>query len=123
MNIGCNLKKYRKKNNFTQEYVANILNISRQAISAWENNQSYSDIDTLLILSQLYDVSLDYLFGISSEDEFKDPIPMISSHKETEPLISKKAISSIKIYIWIISIFEVCHLLFHIYLFIHQNAL
>lgn len=46
------LKRYRKKNNFTQEFVAEQLNISRQAISSWENNLSCPDIENLILLSR-----------------------------------------------------------------------
>lgn len=63
MDISGYLKYYRKKNNFTQEYVAKKLNISRQAISAWENNLACPDLESLLSLSRLYKVSLDDLIG------------------------------------------------------------
>ena len=63
MDISKLLKDYRKKNNLTQEYVAHQLNISRQALSAWENNLSCPDIENLLLLSDLYKVSLDKLVG------------------------------------------------------------
>lgn len=58
MDIGKILKDYREKNNLTQENLAKYLNISRQAISAWENNLSRPDLETLLILSNIYKVSL-----------------------------------------------------------------
>jgi len=58
MNIGKILKDYREKNNLTQENLAEYLNISRQAISAWENNLSRPDLETLLLLSNIYKVSL-----------------------------------------------------------------
>lgn len=63
MDIGKLLKDYREKNNLTQENVANYLNISRQAISAWENNLSRPDLETLLLLSNIYKVSLNKLIG------------------------------------------------------------
>ncbi len=65
MDIGKLLKDYREKNNLTQENVANYLNISRQAISAWENNLSRPDLETLLLLSNIYKVSLNKLIGQS----------------------------------------------------------
>lgn len=61
MEISNQLKCYRKKNNYTQEYVANCLNISRQAISAWENSSACPDLENLILLSQLYEISLDDL--------------------------------------------------------------
>lgn len=61
MDISKLLREYRKRNQLTQEDVANQLNISRQAISAWENNLSCPDLDNLLRLHNLYGFSLDYL--------------------------------------------------------------
>lgn len=63
MDIGKLLKDYREKNNLTQENVAKYLNISRQAISAWENNLSRPDLETLLLLCNIYNVSLNKLIG------------------------------------------------------------
>lgn len=63
MDISNMLKACRKQNNYTQEYVANQLNISRQAISAWENNNACPDLENLLLLSRLYGTSIDVLLG------------------------------------------------------------
>lgn len=56
------LKELRLEYGYSQKYVAEQLNISRQAISKWENGRSYPDIDNLRLLSALYDVSLDSFF-------------------------------------------------------------
>ena len=63
MQIGSYLKEHRKSRHFTQEQVANELHISRQAISAWENNASFPDLENLVLLSQLYQTSVDSLIG------------------------------------------------------------
>ncbi len=55
--IGQNIYELRKKNNFTQEELANKLNISFQAISKWENGVSYPDISLLPIIADLFKVS------------------------------------------------------------------
>lgn len=60
---GEHLKELRERKNISQEQVARELNISRQAISKWENNKAFPDIDNLVELSNLYDVSLDELVG------------------------------------------------------------
>ncbi len=49
----------RKK--LTQEQVAELLGVSRQTISNWENEKSYPDIISVIKMSECYDVSLDYL--------------------------------------------------------------
>ncbi|EEG73849.1 helix-turn-helix domain-containing protein [[Clostridium] hylemonae] len=61
--LGENLKSARQKKQFTQEYVSRQLNISRQAISKWETGKGYPDLDNLVLLSNLYDVSLDELMN------------------------------------------------------------
>lgn len=61
MKLSEYLKMYREAFNFTQEQLAEKLNVSRQAISKWENNICIPDIDNLIKLSDLYDISLDEL--------------------------------------------------------------
>lgn len=55
------LKLCRNKKHLTQQQVAKILCISRKTISGWENSRSLPDIDTLVKISDIYEVSLDYL--------------------------------------------------------------
>ena len=61
MSVHQNLKRRRKEHRLTQEEVASKLGISRQSISKWENGNSYPDIDNLILLSELYGVSVDNL--------------------------------------------------------------
>ena len=58
----------RKQNGFTQMELAEKLNVSRQAISRWEVGTAAPSTDNLKELSNLYDVSVDYLLGDHSED-------------------------------------------------------
>lgn len=59
--LGSRLKEARLNKGFSQSDVAVKINISRQAISRWENNTSYPDIENLVYLSEYYDVSMDEL--------------------------------------------------------------
>lgn len=61
--IGVHLKRIRKEKHLSQEQVAQRLNISRQAISRWENDLAMPDIDNLVVLSKLYEVSIEELLG------------------------------------------------------------
>ena len=61
MEIGKKLKDARMKAGFTQENVAEKINVSRQTISNWENEKSYPDIISVIALSDLYSTSLDDL--------------------------------------------------------------
>ena len=61
MEIGKKLKDARTKSGFTQETVAEKINVSRQTVSNWENEKSYPDIISVIELSSLYSISLDDL--------------------------------------------------------------
>ena len=51
----------RRQNGWSQEELANQLNVSRQAVSKWEGGMSIPDLDKILKLSALFEVSTDYL--------------------------------------------------------------
>ena len=54
--IGDVLKEYRIKNNMTQEFVAQKLGVSRQAVSKWENGTNTPSTSNLLAIARLYNV-------------------------------------------------------------------
>ena len=51
----------RKKNGWSQEELAEKLNVTRQSVSKWESAQSIPDLQKILQLSQIFEVSTDYL--------------------------------------------------------------
>lgn len=61
MEIGNQIKKHRSRLKWSQETLAEKAYVSRQTISNWENDKSYPDIHSLLILGKLFDISLDEL--------------------------------------------------------------
>ncbi|HBD63837.1 MAG TPA: XRE family transcriptional regulator [Clostridiales bacterium] len=61
MDFGEQLRKIRKDRGLTQEQVASKLNVSRQAISNWENNKNLPDLEMVVELSVAFDLSLDQL--------------------------------------------------------------
>lgn len=61
MEIGSKLKKARNEKGITQEQAAELLGVSRQTVSNWENNKSYPDIVSVIKMSDIYSVSLDHL--------------------------------------------------------------
>lgn len=73
MTLGEKLSKLRKENNYTQEQLAEILGVSRQAISKWESNTAYPETEKLLKLGELYKCSMDYL--LKDEDSEPTSIP------------------------------------------------
>lgn len=79
MDLGKILQKKRKEKNISQEDMAEILNVSRQTISSWENSKSYPDILYLIKICDIYKISLDELLkddkkiieSIQKEKHFK----------------------------------------------------
>lgn len=61
MEIGKQIKKYRLELNLSQDDLAEKIFVTRQTISNWENDKNYPDIKSLLLLSSLFDISLDIL--------------------------------------------------------------
>ena len=57
------IKNYRKKNNLTQQELANKLYVTKQAISKWENDKGIPDVSLYQSISNLLDVSIDELMG------------------------------------------------------------
>ncbi len=73
MEIGKQIKKYRTEMKFSQEELSEKIFVSRQTISNWENNKNYPDVKSLLLLSSLFNVSLDILIKGDLE-EMKEQI-------------------------------------------------
>ena len=73
MSFGENLKKVRKQNHMTQEALAELLGVSRQAVSKWESDNGYPETEKLLALSKTFHISLDELFSEGASTEEKVP--------------------------------------------------
>ncbi len=69
MTFGEKLYKLRKEQNLSQEALAEKVNATRQAVSRWENGQGFPETEKLLILSSLFQVSLDYLLKDTPPEE------------------------------------------------------
>lgn len=61
MSLGQNLQFLRKKNDITQEQLAEKLDVSRQSISKWESDTTYPEMDKLIQLTQMFHCSMDDL--------------------------------------------------------------
>lgn len=83
MTLGEKIQFYRKQNKYSQEKIAELLGISRQAVTKWESNQSAPNTDNLLKLASIYGISLDEL--INDKKEFT-----IDKQKPTNTKRAKK---------------------------------
>ena len=76
MTLGQRIQTLRKENKLSQEYIADSLNVSRQAVSKWENDLSAPDTENLIALARLLDTDVAYLAtGELTEDMEPEPLP------------------------------------------------
>lgn len=61
MELGKQIKMHRQEAELSQEELANRVYVSRQTISNWENDKSYPDVNSLVLLSEIFQISLDKL--------------------------------------------------------------
>ena len=69
MTFGEKLAKLRKENNYTQEQLADILEVSRQSISKWESDIAYPETEKLVRIGKLFSCSMDYLLNDEIENQ------------------------------------------------------
>lgn len=133
MKLGQKIAELRKKSGLSQEALAEKMNVSRQAVSKWESNQSIPDIEKIVDLSELFGVTTDYLLkngtpsfelpGKTTEEETKK-LPKISDHEITQYLeVAKNAahFESLALALIFLSIAAFC--LFSSFTFIFPNIL
>lgn len=75
LKLGENLRKFRLQRELTQEQLADILGVSAQAVSRWENGTTYPDITLLPTVASYFEITLDELMGMDSfksEEQLKE---------------------------------------------------
>ena len=86
MSFGENLQTIRKNNHLSQEALAEMVGVSRQAVSKWELGEGYPEVDKLLLLSKKLNISIDSLLGaenapVSEGGKPADTIRIVSPHE------------------------------------------
>ena len=132
MKLGQKIAGLRKKSSLSQEALAEKMNVSRQAVSKWESNQSIPDIEKIVDLSELFGVTTDYLLkngtpsfelpGKSSEEKIEKALPAITDQEIDQYLeVAKKAahFESLSIALFFLAIASLC--LFSTLVFISHN--
>ena len=74
MSLSDNLRALRKQKGYSQEQLAERLNVSRQAVSKWESDNGYPEMESLIILSDLFECCLLYT-SPSPRDRQKSRMP------------------------------------------------
>lgn len=85
MSFGNRLKQLRLSKSLTQQQLADILKLSKANISKYESNSVEPNIETLKLLSSMFNVSIDYLLG-----QTEKPLNIISKKSQTQTLDIKK---------------------------------
>lgn len=88
MTLGQKLKEMRKRLGLSQEQLAEIMNVSRQAITKWENDGGLPDVNNLRELSKIFGVTVDCLLSDDNQ------IPALSMRKVLDKDKYKNKISS-----------------------------
>ena len=73
--IGKNIRYFRKLIGYTQEQLAETLNVSRQTIAKWENDEVTPNIEDCMQMQELFDISLDDLVREMTEEELLNVTP------------------------------------------------
>ena len=78
MTLGQKLKEIRKRFGLSQESLAEIMNVSRQAITKWESDEGLPDVSNLQELSKVFNLTVDYLLNNDNS------LPALSMKKELD---------------------------------------
>lgn len=75
MNIADRIQNLRKSKGVSQEELADKIGVSRQAVSKWESEQSVPDLDKVIIMSNYFEVTTDYILkGIENNKQAGEPV-------------------------------------------------
>lgn len=100
MSFAENLKLIRKERNLSQEELAEMIDVSRQAVSKWEQGDGYPEVEKLLLLSSKLGISLDNLMSIefaqksSNDQRMESGLITITSPTENVIALCHKVVSS-----------------------------
>lgn len=88
MNLSDNLKKIRKEHNLSQEDLAESLGVSRQSVSKWESGQAYPEMDKVLQICKMFDVSIDDLLNQDIKKVQKEEKSKININKYVDDFLN-----------------------------------
>lgn len=103
MTLSDKIIQLRKRNGWSQEDLAERMDISRQAISRWENGTALPDANNILHLSKLFNVTTDYLLNDNySDDKSLPSIKTVSNTNNIRGIFYEKRFLIVS-FIWLIS--------------------
>ena len=75
MSLGNSIREHRKRSGLSQEKLAELVGVSRQAVTKWETGQSAPSTENLLRLAEIFGVSLDALITVGTPEASPAPPP------------------------------------------------
>lgn len=88
MSLGERLKELREEKNLTQNELGQILGVSGRQISNYESNkQIFRDEESFLKIIRLFDVSADYLFGLTEDKNYGELFYDLKRYKDLSPTL------------------------------------
>lgn len=116
-NLSKKILALRKSKGFTQEQLAEKMNISRQSISKWESGQAVPELDKIVELSRIFNVSTDYILKPSEMDELSVKTEMLEKQQEQLLFREKKRNKIFRCVLYAVGIYL---LLFAVYMLWHE---
>ncbi len=117
--VGERLAELRTKKNMTQEEFADYMGVTRQSVSKWELGKAFPDVEKLIRISELYDVSIDYILkGVLPEEKEATGADMM----EAEPPVAMKK-TGIVVSVCITSVLALVAIVFMAFCILQHNWL
>ena len=106
MELGKQIKMHRQEAHLSQEELANRVYVSRQTISNWENDKSYPDVNSLVLLSEIFQISLDNLIKgdieVMKDVIQKEEIEKMNRYgKAYTIMLIATAVSAVPLFMWL----------------------
>ena len=106
MELGKQIKEHRQEAHLSQEELANRVYVSRQTISNWENDKSYPDVNSLVLLSEIFQISLDNLIkgdiGVMKEVIQKEEIEKMNRYGRIYTImLIATVVSVVPLFMWL----------------------
>ncbi len=122
MDFAEKLLSLRKANNLTQEQLAEKLDVSRQSVSKWECGQAVPELDKIVALSAIFNVTTDYMLKSSEIDDLsvktgilEKQQHMIMAQEQRNQQVFRNIMYSLAIYLVFFALYFIGHFYFEIW--------
>lgn len=121
MDFSEKLLTLRKANNLTQEQLAEKLEVSRQSVSKWESGQAAPELEKIIAMSAIFNVTTDYLLKSSEIDDLSVKTEMLEKQQQSMLIREQKqrqilgcVMYAIAIYLIFFAVYAIGHFYFEI---------